>query len=284
LDYGLRSSVHEERRATARGDGMSAGGDDPSTVNNIKPGLLGKPDREAHLRLVATRRSGFVVILAALVLVGGACGSGGGSADGGPEAETTAENGQARAIPGPNKPLTPGEYETGLFTPGFTFSVGEGWLVGYPELPDVLFIARGASPLNFINVQQVFDPSRPGEEIEEPAPEDLIAWLRRHPNLDASEPSPVTIGGVSGTRLDVVVSSTPKKYPGHCGMPCVPLFRISDGNSFWLGKGERDRVFILEDVGGETVTILIGGPPEEFDSFLPRAQEVLDTVEWKDAS
>src|SRR5918997_7169652 len=112
----------------------------------------------------------------------------------------------------------------------------------------------------------------------------MVTWLQQHPNLDASEPSPVTVGGVSGTRLDVVVSSTPKDYPHHCGMPCVPLFRISDGNSFWLGKGERARAIVLKNVGGETVTIVIGGPPEEFDTFLPKAQEVLDTVKWKDAS
>jgi hypothetical protein len=264
---------------------MSSDGDNPLTVKDTKSTLEGNPGRQSRLRGLASRGSGFAVIFAALVLVAGACGSGGdGSADGRPEARTTAEKEQARAIPGPNKALPPGEYETSLFTPGFTFSVGEGWLVAYPELPDVVAIARGASPLNFINVQQVFDPSRPGEEIEEPAPEDLIAWLRRHPNLEASEPSPATVAGVSGTRLDMVVSSTPKDYPKHCGMPCVPLFRISDGTSFWLGKEERDRVIILEDVGGETVTIIIGGPPEEFERYLPKAQEVLDTVEWKDPS
>ena len=46
---------------------------------------------------------------------------------------------------------------------------------------------------------------------------------------------------------------------------------------------EKDRVIVLEDVEGETVTILFGGPAVDFEEFLPKAQKLLDTVEWESA-
>jgi hypothetical protein len=37
----------------------------------------------------------------------------------------------------------------------------------------------------------------------------------------------------------------------------------------------------LEDVKGETVTIGFGSTAAEFDEFVPKAQEVLDSVKWR---
>ncbi len=42
---------------------------------------------------------------------------------------------------------------------------------------------------------------------------------------------------------------------------------------------------MLEDVEGETVTIMSNAyPASNFDTFIPNAQEVIDTVEWQAAS
>jgi len=87
------------------------------------------------------------------------------------------------------------------------------------------------------------------EEVDQPAPEDLVACTWQHPNLDASESSPVTVGGVAGKRLNVVVSSALKNYPKHLSLPCVHLFQLSVQPSFWMGEGESYRVIILEGVG-----------------------------------
>jgi hypothetical protein len=47
--------------------------------------------------------------------------------------------------------------------------------------------------------------------------------------------------------------------------------------------GTKYRFIVLEDIGGETVTIAFGGPAVDFEEFLPEAQDMLDTVEWKGA-
>jgi hypothetical protein len=48
-------------------------------------------------------------------------------------------------------------------------------------------------------------------------------------------------------------------------------------------RASLPRVFgkIIVDVGGETVVTDVVAPADKFDAFLPKAQEVLDSVEWK---
>jgi hypothetical protein len=44
---------------------------------------------------------------------------------------------------------------------------------------------------------------------------------------------------------------------------------------------ERVRFVVLEDVGGERVIIAAETRAADFEGFLPKAQDVLKTVEWK---
>jgi acetolactate synthase small subunit len=41
--------------------------------------------------------------------------------------------------------------------------------------------------------------------------------------------------------------------------------------------------FIIVDVESETVVIDVSAASDKFDEFLPKAQKVLDSVEWKGA-
>ena len=43
----------------------------------------------------------------------------------------------------------------------------------------------------------------------------------------------------------------------------------------------KDRFIIVDVSEGETVIIQISAPTDAFDEFLPKAQNVLDSVEWK---
>jgi hypothetical protein len=85
-------------------------------------------------------------------------------------------------------------------------------------------------------------------------------------------------------QIDVMTeTATPEAYPrAYCGnKPCVPLFR-SGGLSIVSYADWKDR-FIIVDVEGETVVIDVSAPTDKFDEFLPKAQMVLDTVEWGSA-
>ena len=188
-----------------------------------------------------------------------------------------------------------GKYVTEEFEPAFYFKLGEGWQAIIPESADGLFLKHGAETeflydmeaLHFTTAPYVYNPSDPSARL--PAPENTaewVSWFQRHPNLDTSEPVPVTVGGESGLAIEVTDINTPEtyreRYQQFCGKrPCVPLLSTSYGN--WIGpfSGTKYR-FVIVDVGGETVVGVIGAPADNFSEYLPKAQRVLDTVEWQE--
>ena len=217
-----------------------------------------------------------VVLIMAFVVAVSACGGGGGEAN-------KQEEAKVRPLTqGEGVALRPGPYTSKKFEPPLSFSVlGEGWQVEVPEAPDVLDISRGEQEFGFFNVRNVYDPNE--FAAQQPAPEDMVAWLQEHPNLEAEKPSQVSVGGVRGQQLDVVATDVPSKSIQFCGFPCVLLLPTSEGFNFVIAEEAKHRFIVLEDVRGETVIVAFGAPAVDFEEFLPEAQKMLKTVEWKGA-
>jgi hypothetical protein len=195
------------------------------------------------------------------------------------------EKAKARPLPEDPKALRPGTYRSEEFKPSLSFHVGKGWS-SFQEASDVLEITRGQTAgLTFVNVQEVYKPTRTGEPNVVDAPEDMVGWLQQHPYLQTTKPEPVRVGGVKGVQFDVVVGDLPQNYIPICtsivGNPnCVDLFRLRTGGPTFLIEGEKVGGIVLEDVGGETVGIGFYSPASEFGELAPEAQKVLDSVKW----
>jgi uncharacterized protein YjbI with pentapeptide repeats len=181
---------------------------------------------------------------------------------------------QADSLKGATMPsgkIRPGEYVADAFKPTVSFKIGEGWHLDAQETSDELSIeGPEGGQLIFTMPRYVFDPdpSNPSELKKVSAPENAdewASWFQKHPNLDTSGPDSVPVGNASGKQIDVTPSSTRG----------VDLY--GDIGSY---EGYKDR-FIIVDVGGETVIINVFAPPDKFDEFLPKAQKILDSVEWK---
>ena len=215
-----------------------------------------------------------VVGLLATLLVSAvsACGGAGGQ-----------EQAKGRPLPQDPQALSPGEFHSVKFKPALSFKVGKGWsntanqLSGYIELGQQGEIGN----LTFANVKEVY---KPGTTDVVDAPKDLVGWLQHHPYLKTSKPQPVTLGGVKGEQLDVLVEGMPEDYYGLCGegvSDCVDIAPVSnDQAAAYFKEVNKRRVFVLEDVKGDTVMIWFAGPPETFDKFAPKAQKVVDSVKW----
>jgi hypothetical protein len=204
------------------------------------------------------------VVLAFVALAVGACGA--------------PEEAKPRPLPEVAQELESGTNRTEEFEPAFSFEVGEGWTHLPPEKPDYLALDREQIGLGFFKVRDVY---KPNEGLVE-APDDLVGWLRRHPYLRTSAPQTVTVGGIEGQRIDVVVGDLPEGHRvGACGPDCVDLFGLSDGNALGVAKGEKVGWVVLEDVRGDTVVIGFLGPADEFVEHAPEAQKVIDTVQWR---
>ncbi len=155
-------------------------------------------------------------------------------------------------------------------------------MVENPELSDALSIVLAGtldktepSGLGFFSPNQVVDPKDPSEITVLAAPESVegwVEWLRKHPDLDTEEPVPVTVGGISGMRVDMTAEHT------------TGLWQLSNQRIVALTKGARRGIIVL-NVRGKTVLIsILASSTDEFEEFLPKAQGVLATVEWEVSS
>src|SRR5215217_5170160 len=189
-----------------------------------------------------------------------------------------------RPLPEDEKALRPGVYRSEEFKPSLSFRVGKGWTNMPPEASDVLTIRRAHEPggLGFVNIRQVhnYNLTRTNPQYVVKAPENMVGWFQHHPYLQTDKPKSVTVGGVKGKQLDVVVENLPEDNPGLCGSHCVDIFELSTGSQVWLGEGYKFRFIIFEDMKGETVAIGFARRATEFDEYAPEAQKVIDTVEW----
>ena len=112
-------------------------------------------------------------------------------------------------------------------------------------------------------------------------------------NSGASRYVGPTIRGVIGSagenleQLEVVVGDLPKDYSSLCapsvGAGCVDIAPVSndayDAAAYFKEVNER-KVFVLEDVKGDTVMIWYAAPPDEFDELATEAQKVVESVKW----
>ena len=257
--------------------------------------------------MIGTRRRLWVglwigLVLAAVLMVN-ACA--GGAEKGAAKAHTAkastdeaspdeAHSAKTHPLPDPGIPptptnLTPGRYVTNEFEPSLSFSVGKGWAINNPEKTDHFSLysrdfaesnKEAGAVLTFVDVRSVFDARTPTKGNIQSAPKDLLAWFQHHPRLDVSKPAPTTVGGVSAKRFEASVSSLTKKKLDECP-DCLPVFGLQYQEPVSIVKGFKQRITLVEGLSGETVAIILYAPPDQFDSYLPKAQEVLDSVEWK---
>ena len=205
-----------------------------------------------------------------LVLVLSACGGAGGQ-----------EEAKARPLPLYEHGLRPGEYHSVKFKPPLSFEVNKPWSNTEEQLSDWIELGyeEDTGVISFADVKEVF---KPGTIKVVDAPQDLVGWLQQHPYLKTSKPKPVMLGGVKGEQLEVVVDHLPKDPNAYCGSDCLDIFYQSGGDQigYFNAINRERRVFVLEDVKGETVVIWFASTADKFDKFAPEAQKVVDSVKW----
>lgn len=174
--------------------------------------------------------------------------------------------------------LQPGTYSSSSFLPVLNYTVAGGWANtldvrgqldlayatgGQYTYPDGLVFRDGIS----IFRQPVAESPSAAEALPGigKTANDLAQWLVGHDDLDATTPTPVTIGNASGYRLTIGVPTGPRESPDKCvtdhGEPrCVTLF-ISDDLQATYGFGlvgpETAVVYLLDTPTGDTVMVVI---------------------------
>jgi hypothetical protein len=227
-------------------------------------GMSGVSNLKARAALLGV---GLLVTLLAATL--SACGGAGGQ-----------EQAKARPLPLYQNGLRPGEYHSVKFKPPLSFKVSKPWSIPEEQLSDWIGLEYegDTGDISFANVKEVF---KPGTTNVMEAPKDLVGWLQHHPYLKTSKPQQVTVGGVKGEQFEVLVDHLPKDYYGNCGTDCLDIVNQSGGDRIgYFTEGRKRKVFVLEDVKGDTVVIWYAAPLDVFDEFATEAQKVVDSVKW----
>jgi Pentapeptide repeats (8 copies) len=192
----------------------------------------------------------------------------------------------------PGMSIRAGEYDSDEFVPAFHFEVGKGWQGQSSEETDYMslgvdvrmdpqkYISETSdlivtNPLSIFNARNWSDARTLSELETLPAPENAdewASWFQEHPNLETSEPKPVSVGGAPGIQIDVTDVSLPENFPE------VPIF-VTNLNGLVVNPERKER-FLIVDVGEETVVINLSVPPDKSQEFLSKAQNLLDTMEW----
>jgi len=192
------------------------------------------------------------------------------------------EQAKSRPLPQDPQALSPGEYHSVTFKPSLSFKVGKGWEIAAEQLSEYINLGyEGGIETHYLAFANVKEVSKPGTLETVDAPKDLVGWLQHHPYLKTSKPQPVTVGGVKGVQLDVLVD-LPKDYSvdPECS-DCLDIAPLSNDQAAAIfQEGNKRKVFVLEDVKGDTVMIWFAAPPDEFDELATEAQKVVDSVKW----
>jgi len=125
------------------------------------------------------------------------------------------------------------------------------------------------------------DPENPNVGDTYPWTGDILSWFIESDYLSCEEPVPISIGGVEGMQTTVKLSTVPSIQPQFHPFPTIRVFFMPPGVTHFLNEGSHYQIMELSDVGGEKVLIIIGGPAAQADPFLPQAQEILRSVEWR---
>jgi hypothetical protein len=211
-------------------------------------------------------------------------------------------SGQRSSVPatsGSETPLFGGSldpdvrYATRVQEPALSFQVDDGeWFVRDAAEPSFLDIERRAPRdetgqegppvgfLWFLRPTQVYDPAARGslDSALTDMPDDFLAWLRRHPDVRAGRPEPVTVAGMDGTQVDLAVSFTrPAVADPWCRqtfqLPCTAIAPFVESLD-----GERMRIMVFEVDGAPFVIGITAFDARGLDALLPHAEAVLETL------
>jgi hypothetical protein len=184
------------------------------------------------------------------------------------------------------EPLPAGTYVSETFMPPLTYTVPEGWkmlednLGGYVLNPaDAPFDPRQGLTVNVWRDVEAPSPEFCGAfPVEEAgySAQKITTWLASYEGLVATQPAPVTVGGLDGFMIDAVMSpSFTELCLARLDEPIVWTL-IGSGSSSSVHQGlsavDAQRIYVLDLADGGNVAILINSCCDPKNGDLDNAE------------
>jgi hypothetical protein len=214
-----------------------------------------------------------ILLAAALVL---ACGDDEKSGEVSDGTSPTAATGSPTTGTGAGEDALPaGEHMSAGFGTAVTFTVGEGWQKPV-DLPDILVLERprtAQKPLidiAFVRPAEAYNPTE-AQLVLGRAPADFVSWIGSHRLLKVEDEKAVSIGGLTGTQLEITGDAEDDFH----------LFRLSDGD-YSLRYNDHFSVAVLNAGDSQVLIMYESELPADFDNIEADAEEILATLEFEE--
>ncbi len=185
--------------------------------------------------------------------------------------------------------LAAGRYLTATFQPQFSLEVDEGWVSFQSELEDfvalspeddfdltIAFLSPNLTTALIDDDGEYTDQDPSEENLLDPNEFDFFDWIHEHAHYDAGEIRSELLAGRAVASFEATLTSG---YAWQdCFDDCALLVATSDGELLAQEVGYRERLYSTK-VGDLKFVISIAAPEGKFDAFVPRAVELLSTLE-----
>ena len=184
-------------------------------------------------------------------------------------------------------PLDEGTYTAQRFEPALTFTVPAGWNNPLDTRGSFDLWTRGWSRGNDPDDPGIYLFYHPGlrvstqpravdgcsnvvDETVGVSAAELAEWIAVHPGVETTGPSPVSVGGLAGYRLDLsIASGWEKTCPQHAGYLVVPL--LDDLSLIEKQPYASVRLYLLDLPAGGSLAMVVDG------AVLDEAMPVVDS-------
>lgn len=191
--------------------------------------------------------------------------------------------------------LTAGSYSSETFRPVITYTVPAGWS-NTIDLPRSFLLARTDDPIEYfyggnaiLVMRDVGAAAQNCDESLEPgvgrSADQLARWVAGLPGLQAGTPRPATVGGWTGSVIDIGFAPTWTQHCPFADDPVVPLALTADPAQFhaqrsFIAKDMSEQLYFLDAPDGGNVLIVVLDIPGgiEFADYVAIATPVVDSM------
>ena len=238
-----------------------------------------------HQGLFGGRRVGLLVAVGAVILlmVGYGLLGGGGSRPNPPPSEATPT--PSEATPTPSAAVTA---EAGALRPVveprliIPVRPASAWTVvedGSPYL-DLAYFLDEVGSAGYAVGMSVFEPRGVYDTVDEtkrlPLPDDLIGWIRDHPDLESGDREQLTVAGFPATAIDVTVTYRAGGPKGQTAQ------FIDDGVGSWNLEFPQKKRIVLVQLPDRPILIVFGSRPEFFDATIGKFEDELGAIRFEE--
>ncbi len=158
------------------------------------------------------------------------------------------------------------------FEPAVAMTVAGDWDVVLDTATELIVdhpreVQTPGGVIAFALPEKVYNPENTLEQQDTPA--DLVDWFNSHRLLIVRAEEAATLGGLTGTRLEVVANNVDD----------FPLFEVSDG-AFEIRFNEHFYAYVLDSDGQQMLVFVSVENPAQLSTFMTAAQPALDSVEF----